>query len=247
MNWNHLLGLTAFAVITTTAISCMGNDAPKTDHEQDMEASAMTSNDGKAFLSLELAMYNLKGQVKHLTTSKMWTDKEGNPLKDAGYGMKEDTLDYSADGKLLKYKVRLDDPKVKHFARRNALGQMVHYKSDYESLQGTNYNEWEVQSDEYFAYDELGRLVHISWDSFDTGGKIGISYNENGDEIFRTYDNDSAEEASYWIEYSDTKKDAHGNWIERKGIRRGPAYNEKTEDFEVTVSYFNETREIEYY
>lgn len=202
--------------------SCGGAKTQNTESDAKTEAN---SSDAVESAYTDLEFFELRGPVKNL--------KVGDYVESDNYTFFEFTGDgrlYTVDGDKTMF-TRQEAERVCIDEETGDFAELPIYKRDkdgnicaIEGFESASEYKW-----------ENGRVVSYVWYCEGTEGHITYTYDSNGD-IVKVSEVDGSEGGEMTdesvVEYKITKRDSHGNWIEREVICDDP---------------FVEKRAIEYY
>lgn len=227
-----VLALTACNSNTSTDSSASSNDTTG----QDTEAT------GLKFLSADLAMQDLAGQVKSMTNTTYACDDKGNIIKDSQLGDTDVTqyFDFDENGTMTRAFAFSQDDKGMTI-KRNSKGQI-------ESVQ-QHFAEIDFTRTDKFTYNENGRLASLEVSGYESNVKRTYTYANGVLASAKAIEAGEGEVYDMDLTYKIQETDDHGNWTKRMftcQIKMGPDDGSGTVE-DTDTQYGVEVRKIVYY
>lgn len=187
--------------------SCGGAKTQNTESAKAVESESV-ANDSKDIAYTDLEFFELRGPVKSL--------KIGDYVESDNFTIYEFTGDgklYTVDGDKTMF-TRNEAERVCIDEESGDFAELPIFKRDKDGNICTI--EYVESATEYTWKN--GRVESYKWFCEGTEGKVTYTYDANGDikTSCESYEDGDSDESC--VEYKITKRDSHGNWIEREVI-----------------------------
>ena len=244
MKWVYLLSLASLAVLTTITTGFAGNNSTHTGYPPQNTTKAIKGE--STYLSPDLAMEGLHGKVKRVTLQRYYTNKnfdiEGENFLEC------DTINYTRKGKMLNYRTYdLSKPIYQQCVKRNRSGQIERFEC--REIEDPSGMGPEIYLDQdVITYDELGHKTKVKNQTIVEESESTYHYDSEQDGLLirLVIHKKFVERTEYSdISYTYTKKDEHGNWLDRNTTNHFSTTESGYKD--EAISYQREIRQIEYY